>query len=872
MVYFSDMMRSFLRAAALAGLGFVALPGLALPSFGAGALAAQDDVVLLGLRYGTRPPAAYVEFKARNPRAFEFSRAWMARNPRLRLVERGGGQPPEVQLRERPGAASGPARASGAADVTGPSAVLGRRDEAVEGTFRFPLLLGYYAGMAAPPPFTRERVQEEFFDGPNSRQGTITEYYSEISGGRVLLQGTTVDWVRSTRTQSEVTGGVSGLVPGSAQVGGFIKDLLAAADANGMDWGQFDNDGPDGVPNSGDDDGWVDLLTVFHPTQGAECGGDGSANRIWSHKWSLSGWDGSPYTTSTPRNGAPGNIRVDDYTIQPVYDCEAQTINQIGVFAHELGHGFGLPDLYCTATECGHQGVGSWDLMGTGSWGCNNADPARPCHMGAWSKHVLGWLDVDEVAADADLFVTLEPVRTAGRALRVEARDGSGEYFLLENRARGGFDQWLPDEGLLVWHIDPTLVDQLWPFNAVNNDRNHLGVWLRQADGEPYFTDRGDAGDPFPGATGRTAFHAGTTPRSDTHGGAASGLTLLDLARAGDDLSFRLLTRFQTVTVRTENETSGGLLTVDGSDLPGTAANFASAPFQSHVLEAAAGEPLEPGRRRGFDRWTDDADAPRVRTVQTGLDDAEYVARYGEEQLQLAVPMTGGRFGVEPGTLISEPASPDLWFAEGTQVTLEAVPTPGFSFSNWTGALQGQPNPAMVTIDEPVSAGAAFVLDYELPAEVEVALEAATLSTVNFEAPSGSGPPTWDLVGGELPSGLTLLPDGRLNGHALDLGTFPVQLRVTDARGLEAVGGVRLVVGPPAVEMAVLAAPFVQSGHEPTIQQKIVFDRLGNRNGYFDLGDLRAFLRAYPNGVAGAASASGSVVVPLTPIRREEQR
>ncbi len=862
------MTRIALRAAALVGLALAGLPALAATPLARGAeLAAQDDVVQLGLRHGTRPPAAYFDLRARNPRAFQFSRAWIARNPRLRLVEQAGGRPPEIELRARPVSGGGPARVSDADATSAPSAVLGRRDEPVEGTFRFPLLLGYYSGMAAPPPFTRDRVQEEYFDGPNSRYGTITEYYAEISGGRVTLDGETRDWVRSSLTASQVAGGVSGLVPGSAQVGAFIRDLLAAADANGVDWGQFDNDGPDGVPNSGDDDGWVDLLAVFHPTQGAECGGDGSSNRIWSHKWSLSGWGGGSYATSTPRNGAPGTIRVDDYTIQPIYDCEAQAINEIGVFAHELGHGFGLPDLYCTADSCNHQGVGNWDLMGTGSWGCNSADAARPCHMGAWSKHVLGWLEVDEVPPGADLAVTLEPVRATGRALRVPAQDGSGEYFLLENRTAGGFDQRLIEEGLLVWHVDPTLVDERWPFNAVNNDRNHLGVWLRQADGANHFSNRGDAGDPFPGVTGRTAFHAGSTPRSSTHGGQASGLTLLDLAGAGGDLTFRLLTRFQTVTVRTENESTGGLLTIDGAGRPGTVTSFESAPFETHELEAAAGEPLDPGRRRGFERWLDDDDAPRVRSVQTGLADAEYVARYGDEQVELAVPLTGGQFGVQPGVLVSDPAAPDLWFTAGTTVRLEARPTPGFSFVGWTGALEGQPNPATVVVDAPVSAGAAFELDYELPAEVEVSLEAGTLSSLVFEAPTGTGPYTWSVAGGDLPSGLTLLPDGRVNGHALELGTFPFQLRVFDALGLEAVGGVRMVVGPPAVPMEVLAAPFVQSGNEPTTQQKIVFDRLGNRNGYYDLGDLRTFLRAYPDGVAATSSASGSVVVPLTPVR-----
>jgi hypothetical protein len=513
--------------------------------------------------------------------------------------------------------------------------------------------------------------------------------------------------------------------------------------------------------------------------------------------------------------------------------------------------------------------------MGTGSWGCGAHDPARPCQMGAWTRHVLGWIEVDDLPPGADHdTVVLGPVSSSGRALRVEAQDGSGEYFLLENRQREGFDVGLHAEGLLVWHIDRTIVDTYWPFNTVNNVATRQGVWLRQADGQPYMTNRGDAGDPFPGSKGNRAFHAGSFPKAFTHGGNPSGLTLFDIEQVGDDMAFRALTRFQAVTLRTENETTGGLLRVDGTGLPGTSSVFQSAPFQNHVIEAAAGEPLEPGHRRGFEAWTDDAAASRVRPIQTGLTDAEYVARYGAEQLQLAVPISGGQYGVEPGALTSTPASPDLWFAPGTEVTLEASATTGFSFSGWTGALQGQANPAFVTMDAPVSAGAQFTLTYTLPAEVEVTLEAAALPELQFAAPEGTAPFFWELAGGGLPEGLTLLPDGRLAGYPLDMGTFPIQLRVTDDRGLEAVGGVRLIVGPPAIPMARLAAPFVASGGEPTIQQKIFLDRFGNSNGYYDLGDLRNFLRAHPDAALAAPASSGIIVVPLGPMagRRPEGR
>jgi M6 family metalloprotease-like protein len=831
-------------------------------------VAAQDDVVQLGRHYGTTPPDSYFRTIARNPRAFTFSRGWMARNPRLRVVEEEG-QPPRVELR---------ARGSGTAGETGPAAALGRRDGPVEGTFRFPLLLGYYQDMSGPPPFGRAQVQAEFFDGPSSRFGTIPEFYDELSRGRVDLVGTTFEWAQSTLTGDQVSGGVSGLgYPG--RVGEFILDLLATADAGGLDWGQYDNDGPDGLPNSGDDDGWVDLLAVFQPTNGAECGGSGNGNRVWSHKWNLS--DANSYsslpvsqryfTTSSVAVGG-GFIRVDDYTIQPVWDCPGNAINEIGVFAHELGHGFGLPDLYCTAPSCPQEGIGRWGLMGSGAWGCSVSEgPARPCHMSAWSKAVLGWADVTVAPPDEDLgTIVLEPVETTGAVVRVDVQDGSGEYYLLENRQRLGFDQGLVAPGVLVWHVDGPWIDTRWPANAVNNVGTHLGVWLRQADGRGQLEssgsdgNRGDAGDPFPGSTGARAFHAGSNPSSFTHDGRAAGLTLLDIAvDASGAATFRALTRFQSVRVRTEGEGSGGLLTVDGVGQPGSTTQFESAPFQAHDIVAAAGEPLGEGRRRAFEAWADDDEAGRERTVVTGLVDAEYAALYGAIQVHLDVELEGGAFDVAPGTIVTTPSANDLWFQEGTQLLVTAAPTPGFDFVRWGGALAGEPNPTTFVMDTPLQAQAVFELAFALPEEVAIPLEAAAPPSVQLVAPEGTAPFTWTVLSGSLPEGLELSTGGSLAGTPLEEGVFTVDLGVEDALGLEATGRVRFEVGPPDVPLATLAAPLLGVGTHPTPAQVTFLDRNGNDDGSYDVGDLRIFLRAHPDLPAAVAAARGEIVIPV---------
>lgn len=699
---------------------------------GASSLAAQDDVELLGRMYGARPPAAYYELRARDAGAFGFRRAWIARNPRVEATGFEADGAPRFEMRAGDVDGRSPRR------FDAPARVLGPRDEVVEGTFRFPVVLGYFADDAAPPPYGPAAVQREFFDGPNSRGATVSEFYSEISGGKVALEGRTTPWVQSELTRELTTGGISGL---GGRIGLFLHQILEAADDGSIDWGQFDNDGPDGVPDSGDDDGFVDVLVVFHPTFGAECGGDGQSERIWAHKWSLSSAYGAipvperppEATFATTSVGASGDpIRVDDYTIQPVISCDGSSINEIGVLAHELGHGFGLPDLYCTSSQCESNGIGRWGLMGQGSWGCGSFDPARPCSMGAWSKSVLGWVDVQTLAPDSDHgVIDLPPVATSGSVVRVDAGDGSDEYYLLENRQRLGAESDLPSSGLLIWHIDPDYVAERWPINRVNPSPRfgHLGVRVVQADGRLDLeggVNRSDAGDPFPGLQSTDRFHAGAAPQSITHEGRAAGVTLTGIQQVGTTVRFRATTGFRDVSVTVQGSDTPGLVAVDDEPLPPGGAVFTRAPFEAFVLEAAAGDLLEAGIRRPFLRWADDPTASRRRIYITPLDGATALsAVYGGEEVQLTPALEGGILDVAPGTLVTTPFSADLWVPRGQDVSIRAAPTPGYAFLDWTGAWAGRDNPFTFTAVGPLEIGARFGLTFSSLATALVADPAA---------------------------------------------------------------------------------------------------------------------------------------------------
>ncbi len=808
-----------------------------LAAFAAAAPAVAQDVEMLGRRYGTPVPDGYRRARAADPGAFDFRRAWK------------GARGIDLELLRFPAARGG--------SVDDPAYSLGPRNGPVEGTYLVPVLLGLYDNSGATPPFPASQIQSAYF---GAAEGTITDYYDEVSGGRVDLLGQVLPWVRAPRADTAYTAGESGIpgppYPGLGGAGAwnFVWELLDAV--SGVDWGEFDNDGPDGVPNSGDDDGFVDVLAVIQPTRGGECGGPGGDDRIWSHRWTLSAPFGTAFQTSSPRAGG-GFIYVDDYTIQPALACSGGQLAEIGVFTHELGHAFGLPDLY--DTNGGHSGVGTWDLMSSGSWGCDDATPELPCHMGAWSKAALGWVEVVTIPAGTDLgSVRLPPVETGDTVYRVDAQDGSGEYYLLENRQRIGYDQTLHEEGLLVWQIDPALVNATWAANRVNAG-THLGVWLRQADGADDLgagRGRGDDGDPFPGSSGNTGFHAASWPASTTWGGGASVLTVADIVDAGDDVTFRLATRRTTLSVRAQGAAgSSGLFTVDGQDPGPSPFDIVSLPFVEHEVEVVAGEALGPGARRPFLGWQDDAGAPRVRTVVAPIGDSEYVADFGGTQYELALTLTGAPAGIVPATFSSTPPSPDLWFDAGQSVSLTAVPRTGFAFEAWTGALSGQGNPAAFSMDAPLDAGADFRLVFAV-AETTVELPAATALDVQLEVEQGTAPVQWNIVGGGLPVGVAMSASGRITGASQDVGRFALTVRAVDATGLPATGTVTLDLVAPVIDVERLLSHFLLNGAPLDAAEVNFLNRQGNRYGSYDVGDLRAWILANPGLPLEAALAS----------------
>ena len=405
------------------------------------------------------------------------------------------------------------------------SSSLAAAGAAAAGTYSIPVVAGLYSDASAP--FSLSEYQTRLF-GDGAGSVSLSEYYAEISGGVFAMSGQVLDWGTLPNPASYYE------PVGTDQFGKtdeFLRDALMAADG-ATDFGAYDNDGPDDVPNSGDDDGFVDTAAFIYASEAKSCGGPG----IWPHRWVYEAWWPAAFMTNdVSANG--GFIQVSDYIIQSGLACSGPGIMASGTIAHEMGHALGLPDLYDTDAGDGtdSEGIGHWGLMGSG----NHNHQVSPAHMGAWSKDFLGWVNVTTIVANQTA-VQLQAVQTARTVLRVDV-PGANQYFLLSNRQRTGSDTYLHEPGLLVWHIDQDVIDAGQSLNRVNTDANHKGVDIEEADGLVDLdnkSNRGDQGDAFPGSSGNTTFNLASNPSSRDYADVGSGLALENITHSGGLVTF----------------------------------------------------------------------------------------------------------------------------------------------------------------------------------------------------------------------------------------------------------------------------------------------------------------------------------------------
>jgi len=378
--------------------------------------------------------------------------------------------------------------------------------------------------------------------------GSFSHFYDTMSFGQLQVRGE----VGSRRYPAQQP--ASSYLPDDpaepGNYGWFALEILQQADRD-IDFSHFDNDGPDRMPNSGDDDGLVDyiFLNLLSVPPGFLYG---PATGIVGL-----GFEEDYLTADRSVGGDP--IRISGSLFHGTLLEEGNFAQTVGSMAHEFGHSLELPDLYDISfldtpdqdpTE-DSAGIGRWGLMGWGAHGWNGDD--GPNGFCAWSLEQLGWIGQDnvrlvEIRRDIaelpiqDLFregviykIPL-PLETLGPGAEESSytvdltRAGRG-YLLLELRQRSShyYNRHLPAEGLLIWHVRYQV--------RKNAQEGHKQVDLVCADGR--YADRGypqgKIPDPYGGGD-NLDFWAHDAAYRQAHGG--------NLGDATDPFDGMMYTRF----------------------------------------------------------------------------------------------------------------------------------------------------------------------------------------------------------------------------------------------------------------------------------------------------------------------------------------
>ena len=747
----------------------------------------------------------------------------------------------------------------------------------VSGVLKVPAILFRYKD-SPPPAFVAADYDAVLFAAtpPAGRPYTYRSFYNQLSNGVFDIQGATYGYANLDSNEVWYVGGTSSGCAtqnpfGSTNCNGLFSDLaisrmqealteaIQKLDAS-IDFSQYVD------PASG----FVPLVLFMHEAMGGECGPTGSPqNHLWAHRFSL---PAVPTQDDWPGH-AGQKIKIRDYILQPSVggstSCNTSQIMPIGTVAHETGHGFDLPDLYDTGGQS--EGVGQWSLMSSGSF----TSALSPARMDAWTLNELGWITVAPLTGNGTYTFDAAPLSDTAFYVAVQGSNPRGEYFLLENRQRQQSDsalirihcqKWWGNPpppgctgGLLIWHVDQVKLDMSG--NGVNSGSPH-GLELMQADGfgnldasptssnscqSPIVfgcSDRGDAGDLYPGTASNSGFVFRTNPASLKNvDGSFSGVAVDSIQQLVTDrtMSFRL--RFGSLTVAGASDTA--------ATIQFDAANYnvfrdLLEQGSSHTVGFTDGQLAPNGRTRWqFVSWSDGGAISHP--ITGSIAGANLTATVRRDFKLQATHTSGG--GVTADTAVNLAAGD--FIPDGRAVQLAPLDS-GQSFCGWTGDTTTTDSVITLGMRHPYNLAANFggsATISSAAARPNGVMGATYADTLRITG--GGGLTIWSVTNGALPQGVTLGASGVVSGFPRQSGNFTYTATVVSCDTKSRI--FTLSVSVPTLATADVTAQLFGPTSPLTADQIRYLDFLGNSNGSFDIGDFLAWVKA--TGAPSSAAA-----------------
>jgi len=99
-----------------------------------------------------------------------------------------------------------------------------------------------------------------------------------------------------------------------------------------------------------------------------------------------------------------------------------------------------------------------------------------PPGISSFTKIRLGWISrpqVNFVMPGQTQFVSLSPLSKNGDILAIKVPLSSGHYYLIENRQPVGFDEVLPDSGILILKVNPKAQEGSGTVRVINANSDY---------------------------------------------------------------------------------------------------------------------------------------------------------------------------------------------------------------------------------------------------------------------------------------------------------------------------------------------------------------------------------------------------------------
>ena len=343
---------------------------------------------------------------------------------------------------------------------------VGTHEMPVSGTPRIPVLLVQYQDIKFKSNHGKSAITNGYVTGDKS----VQQYFSDQSNRKYVPQFEVFGPYTLSGKRADY--GANGSY-GDKGVGQMVAE--AVKKATDVNFANYDNDG----------NGNCDVVILLYAGVGEAQAYGVVDEAVWPCQWDLNSaqhyGDGNGEFT---QNGKTIN-RFAVFNELYGWDDETTELDGIGTFCHEFSHCLGLPDFYENSTELvGYYGMGSWSLM---DYGAYNDDGYTPIGYSAYEKAFMGWLTYTKPVKNTKY--TLPQLNSGNdKAVKVTSPLNSNEYYVLENRAKQGWDKYIPDEGMMVTHV--TYVASRWQDNSVNINDVQL-MTIIPADNSPSAYDEG---------------------------------------------------------------------------------------------------------------------------------------------------------------------------------------------------------------------------------------------------------------------------------------------------------------------------------------------------------------------------------------------